>query len=87
MNGYIGWHESPSRVDAADRPARQRLAVEQGPDEARVGGGDDALDLRMPALEGGERACDRGAIGPTSRLHVSCSVHPTKFKRRARETK
>src|SRR5260370_42249672 len=49
---------------AADRPVRQRLAIEQRPDEASVGRGDDAPDLWVPALEGGEGTGDRGAVGP-----------------------
>ena len=49
---------------AADRPARQRIAVEQGPDEAGLGGGDDPADLRMPAGKGGERTIDCRAVGP-----------------------
>src|SRR5947208_10843311 len=49
---------------AADRPPRQWLAIEQGPDEARIRGGDDPPHLGMPALERGERAGDRRAIGP-----------------------
>src|SRR5262245_28420562 len=50
--------------DPADRPARQRLAVEQGPDEARVGRGDDTAELRVPAGERLERPADRRAVGP-----------------------
>src|SRR5262249_57115873 len=50
--------------DATNRPARQRLTVEERPDEARVRRGADAADLRMPALEPGERAAGRRAIGP-----------------------
>ena len=42
----------------------QRLAVEERPDEAGVGRRDDPANLRMPALEGGERAGDRGAVSP-----------------------
>src|SRR5712691_6765579 len=49
---------------APDRPARQRVAIEQGPDEAGIGSGDDPADLRMPALERGERPGDRRAVGP-----------------------
>jgi hypothetical protein len=64
MNGYIGWQASPSRVVRAARPARQRLAIEERPDEAGVGRRDDPADLWMPALEGGERAGDGGTIGP-----------------------
>src|SRR5690242_20113265 len=48
----------------ADRPARQRVAVEQRPDEAFVGGADDAADLRVPALECGKRALDSRAVRP-----------------------
>src|SRR6185312_762230 len=33
-------------------------------DEACLGRRDDAADLGMPSLEGGERALDRGAVGP-----------------------
>ena len=72
---------------AAYRPSRQRIAVEQGPDEAGLGGGDNAADLRVPALEGGERAGDGGAVVQSSRFQVSCSVQPTKFSRRPRDTK
>src|ERR1700730_11742652 len=49
---------------AADRPTRQRLAIEQRPDEAGVGRGDDAPDLWVPALEGGEGTGNQGAAGP-----------------------
>src|SRR5215471_9439481 len=49
---------------AADRPVLKRIAVEQGPDEAGFGCGDDGSDLLVPALEGGERTRDRGAVGP-----------------------
>jgi hypothetical protein len=48
----------------AGRPPRQRIAIEQGPDEARVRRRDDPPDLRVPPLEGGERAGHRRAIGP-----------------------
>src|SRR5918997_3716439 len=48
----------------AYRPSRQWVTVEQGPDEAGLGGGDDAADLRVPALEGGKRPGDGGAVGP-----------------------
>src|SRR5262249_10650313 len=49
---------------AADGPPWQRLAIEQSPDETRLGGADDPPDLWMLALERGERAGDGGAIGP-----------------------
>src|SRR4051812_45944572 len=49
---------------AAYRPSRQRVAVEQGPDETGLGAGDDAANLWVPALEGGERAGDGGVVGP-----------------------
>ena len=50
--------------DVADRPALQRLAIEQRPYETRIGRGDDPANLWMPAVERDERALDRGAIGP-----------------------
>src|SRR2546425_4342582 len=50
--------------DVADRPALQRLAVEQRPYETRIGRGGDPANLWMPAVERDERALDRGAIGP-----------------------
>src|SRR5262249_3071068 len=49
---------------AADGPPWQRLAIEQRPDETRLGGADDAPNLWVPPLERGERASDGGAIGP-----------------------
>src|SRR5260370_5686642 len=48
----------------ADRPARQRVAVEQGPDEAGFGRRNDGSDLLVPARKGSERSRDRGAVGP-----------------------
>jgi hypothetical protein len=49
---------------AAGRPARERRAVEQRPDERLVDRTDDLVQLRVPALEGGQRVGDVAAIGP-----------------------
>src|SRR5262249_59940443 len=49
---------------AAERPARQRLTIEQRPDEAGLGGGDDPANLPVPSIEGGEGAGDGDTIGP-----------------------
>src|SRR6516165_6350200 len=47
-----------------DRPARQRIAIEQGPDEAGLRRRDDRSDLLVPVRKGDERPRDSGAIGP-----------------------
>src|ERR687894_281032 len=40
------------------------LSHERGPLEAGLGGGNDAADLWVPALESGKRPGDGGAVGP-----------------------
>ena len=70
LRGALG-HEGQHRVTRiaqqcapALRPARQRRAVEQRPDERLVDRSDDRVHLRVPALERGERVPDLAAIGP-----------------------
>ena len=41
----------PQQRRPADRPARQRIAIEQRPDEAGLRRADDPPDLRMPSVE------------------------------------
>src|SRR3954469_24376512 len=62
--GWRGIFRPPQEGAEAYRPSRQRVAVKQGPDETGLGRGVDAADLRVPALEGGERAGDGGTVGP-----------------------
>ena len=64
MNGSIGWHASPSRVTRPRDQLRERRAVEQGPDERLVDRAQDLVQLRMPALEGGDRVGRVAGVGP-----------------------
>ncbi len=48
----------------AARPDRQRISVEERPDEAGLGRPGDAPDLRVPVGKRGKRPLDRGAVGP-----------------------
>ena len=64
MNGSIAWQASPSSVT---RPADQRASGGRS-NSAQMNvsstAPDDRADLRVPALEGGERVGDLAAVGP-----------------------
>ena len=70
LGGSLG-HERQHRVasvaeerHSSGRPALEWDAIEQRPDERLVDGTEDRADLRVPALEGGERVRHLAPIGP-----------------------
>jgi hypothetical protein len=73
---------------AADRPSRERLAIEQRPHEA--GSRRRPMIRRTWGCQPSNAASARSTVArsvQSSRFQVSCSVQPTKLSRRPRETK